>query len=72
MVVGFVFVGVVLALVGAGLMLSALIPEDAMVAVPLPQGNTRRVLLPVGVVLLIIGVVMPTIGVTTIAPPPTN
>ncbi|MEL6149292.1 MAG: hypothetical protein AAFV33_00940 [Chloroflexota bacterium] len=72
MVAGFVFVGVVLALLGAGLMLSALIPEDAMVAVPLPQGNTRRILLPVGVLMLVVGVVLPTIGVTTIAPPPTN
>lgn len=66
---GFIFSGVVLALIGAGLMVAALIPEDAMVAIPLPAGNVRRALLPIGVFLLLAGVVLPAVGVTTIEPP---
>jgi hypothetical protein len=68
-VTGFIIGGVVLALIGAALMSSALLPEDAMTAVPLPEGNARRALLPVGILLLMAGVVLPAVGVTTLPPP---
>lgn len=65
----FIIVGVVLALLGAGLMSSALLPDDAMTAIPLPEGNAKRALLPIGILLLMAGVVLPAVGVTTIEPP---
>ena len=68
---GFIIAGVVLALVGAALMMSGLLPDDAMVAVPLPGGAARRALLPAGVLVLVIAVILPVIGVTQFTPPPT-
>ncbi len=67
----FIFAGVVIALIGAAIMVASLIPEDAMVALPLPSGKWRYALMPVGVVVLMIGVVIPAVGVTTLPPTPT-
>jgi len=70
-VTALIFTGVVVALIGAAVMVASLIPEDAMVALPLPSGKFRYALMPVGVVILMVGVVIPAVGVTTLPPTPT-
>jgi hypothetical protein len=52
-------VGLVVILLGAGLVVGSFVPDDALVAIPLPGGAWRRRLRPLGLVLLMIGLLVP-------------
>ena len=68
----FILGGILAALLGAAITASAFLPEDAMVAVPMPAGVAKWALVPVGVVLIIAGVILPAFGIVTYTPPPTR
>ena len=67
---GWVWLGaVVVIMLGAVLAGLSFVPDDAMIAIPLPEGTARRRLLPVGVVVMILGLVLPPVGYS-VQPPP--
>jgi len=68
----FIVGGIVAALLGAAITASAFLPEDSMVAVPLPQGVAKFALVPIGLILILAGVVLPAFGIVTYVPPPTR
>lgn len=71
--VGIILVTVAGAIVGILLLVSSFIPDDAMIAIPLPTGGARRALRPVGIVLMLLGLTFPAYGTSIpgFQPPPT-
>jgi hypothetical protein len=51
-----------IAVVGGVLLVMSFVPDDAMVAIPIPAGAARRRLRPVGLVLLLLGLMLPPVG----------
>ena len=57
-------VGFLAILIGVGLVGSSFVPNDTMVAIPLPKGRVRQLMRPVGVVVALIGIALPIFGST--------